>query len=686
MALSGTINGTTSNDYITAKIEWSATQNTGNNTSTITATLYYRKSSSASQATYGTLNGSISIDGVSTSVLKTVTLSPNNTWVSIGTATKTITHKDDGSRSVVIWAKGAISGTSLSSTDIGQTVTLNTIARATTPVLSNSSPTIGTSITITLNRASTAFTHTLTYTFGSASGTIGSGIATSKTWTVPTSFASQIPSGTSGTGTIVCQTYNGSTLIGTKSVSFTANLSSGAAPTINSVSISEGTEGLASKFGAYIKNKSKLKVSINASPSTGATIAKYETYIQAVPYSGQTFTSNLITTSGDIGVAVSVTDSRGFTATKSYTVTILDYSPPTISSFIVNRRDSSGAIKDDGTHLGVTFQSSITPLNNKNDKSWSIAYKESSAESWTTLGGETSEAEYSQYRSYWYTATTLDVNKAYDVQLTVTDYFGSVVSEAQVSTAFTIMDFRSTGKGMAIGKVSEKDRLEVAMESDFTKNVRIYAPTNTGTDDAFLRFHKNNENLLGFLSTYDNGSAIKLAMYDDSSGTNTYSGYVAIKKDGSMESSGMFGLPAVTIMTQYDSSSGLSLSTKYQKINLSTRRWSVNHNTELSSSGLKFNRAGSIMVSAQASFRDLTAGDAIWLAAIIGDDNITSSTSESECYAISGSTTQAITIAPKIIFVNKDDVLYLCARNTTSERGKVFYYPSSTYLSLLWLD
>lgn len=685
MALSGTINGTTSNNYITAKIEWSAAQSTANNTSTITATLYYRKSSSASEATYGTLNGSISIDGVSTSVSKSVTLSPNNAWVSIGTATRTITHKDDGSRSVAIWAKGAISGTSLSSTNIGQTVTLNTIARATTPVLSNSSPTIGTSITITLNRASTAFTHTLTYTFGNASGTIGTGIATSKIWVVPTSLASQIPSGTSGTGTIVCHTYNGSTLIGTKSVSFTANLSSSAAPTINSVSISEATSGIASKFGAYIKNKSKLSVSINASPSTGASITKYETYIQAVPYSGQTFTSNLITTSGDIGVAVTVTDSRGLTATRRYTVTILDYSPPTITSFVVDRRNSSGVKKDDGTHLGVSFQSSITPLNNRNDKSWSIAYKESSSESWITLGGATTDSNYSEDRSFYYVSANVDVNKAYDVRLTVTDYFGSVISESQVSTAFTIMDFRSTGKGLAIGKVSEVDRLEIAMESDFTNNVRIYTPTSSGTDDGFLRFIKKNGNLLGFLSTYSSGSSLKVAMYDDSSGTNLYSGYAAVNKDGSLETSGVVNSKCAKYVTSYGSN--LQLTQSYQKIALS---WATKLGTDLVSDngdgGIQCNRSGYVMVSAQASFRNLTAGDSVWLALINGESHISSSVSEAEYYLIAASTGQSLMIAPQIVKVNEGDVLYLCARNTTSARGQVFYYPSSTYLTLLWLN
>lgn len=690
MALSGTIKGTTSNKYITARITWSATQSKANNTSTITAELFYKKSNLLVPATYGTLKGEIIIAGVSTSVSKHVSLHTNE-WISIGTATTTVSHKDDGSASIVISAKGAISGTSLTSTTISQTIILDTISMATTPVLSNASPTIGNSITITLNRVSMNLTHTLSYTFGSASGTIGTGIATSKTWTVPTSLASQFPYATSGTGTIVCQTYNGSTLVGTKSVSFTANLSSGAAPTINSVSISEGTEGLASKFGAYIKNKSKLNVSINASPSTGTTITKYETYIQAVPYSGQTFTSNLITTSGNIGVTVIVTDSRGFIDSKTYTITILDYSAPTISSFVANRYDSSLTKADDGTYLGVTYKSSITSLNTKNDKNLLIEYKEASAESWTILY---SSSEYYTWDSTTYSkAGVLDANKAYEVRLTVSDYFGSTIYESKISTAFTIMDFRSTGKGMGIGKASEKDRLEIAMESDFTKNVRIYAPTNDGTDDAFLRFLKYNENLLGFLSTYDNGSAIKLAMYDDSSGTNTYSGYVAIKKDGSIESSGgVLSLPAITYKNPSGEDTTVSAgSSDFQVIPLAefSNEWSVVKYTSISSGEITFNRSGTVLLSAQANIAKLAAMDqfTVGLYTNFKDDRAT-------VIAETGAAFNTLTphiiasISPTVWRVSEGDIIKMRVKGSVynSSSFTVKGYPHQTYLTIQWLN
>ena len=72
------------------------------------------------------------------------------------------------------------------------------------PSTSASSVALGSSVTINTNRLSSSATHTLTYTFGSASGTIATNVGASTGWTPPLSLASQIPSATSGYCTITC--------------------------------------------------------------------------------------------------------------------------------------------------------------------------------------------------------------------------------------------------------------------------------------------------------------------------------------------------------------------------------------------------------------------------------------------------------------------------------------------------
>lgn len=81
---------------------------------------------------------------------------------------------------------------------------------------------MGSATTISISRASSSFTHTLTYSFGSATGTITTkATSTSVSWTPALALANQIPSTTSGTCTITCDTYNGSTKIGTKTCTLT---------------------------------------------------------------------------------------------------------------------------------------------------------------------------------------------------------------------------------------------------------------------------------------------------------------------------------------------------------------------------------------------------------------------------------------------------------------------------------
>ena len=106
MALSGTISGSTNNQYISARITWTATQNQNANTSTITATFQVRKSSSSSAATTGNGKWTLKIGNTSKTFEKSMNVVNNNSWVTIGSNTVTIAHNDDGTKSVSITGSG----------------------------------------------------------------------------------------------------------------------------------------------------------------------------------------------------------------------------------------------------------------------------------------------------------------------------------------------------------------------------------------------------------------------------------------------------------------------------------------------------------------------------------------------------------------------------------------------------
>ena len=98
-----------------------------------------------------------------------------------------LSHNADGTKSFTVAAfSGWLYGNG-DYTAAAKSFTLPTIPRATTPAIGP--VTIGGKATISLPRASASFTHTLTYTFGSASGTIATKVGSSYTWTSSQSLA-----------------------------------------------------------------------------------------------------------------------------------------------------------------------------------------------------------------------------------------------------------------------------------------------------------------------------------------------------------------------------------------------------------------------------------------------------------------------------------------------------------------
>ena len=218
-------------------------QSVANNTSTVKLRLECR-SISSSYTTKGSSGLTSKIDGTTVKNNAAVDMSSTNTWQNFGERTITVTHNADGtysaSKSGSFTCTAGSSNYSLSSGSASVTVKPATIPRASTPTLSSSSVTMGSSVTITTNRASSNFTHTLKYSFGNTSGTIATGVGASYTWTPPTSLASQITNKLNGTCTITCETYNGSTLLGTKTVTMTLSVPSASVPTLSASSVEMG--------------------------------------------------------------------------------------------------------------------------------------------------------------------------------------------------------------------------------------------------------------------------------------------------------------------------------------------------------------------------------------------------------------------------------------------------------------
>ena len=490
---SGSFNGTYP-QYATPYIFWSYDQSIPNNNTVLTATLKVKREKTGSTTNKASTPWSITIGGTKKSGTTSFKISSVSAgeYITKGSASKTISHNSDGSCSAVsISATIDISGTTLGTGSVSTSVTTSTIPRASQPTISASSVTMGSSVTIYTNRVSSSFTHSIYFSFGGISWrTISSGVGTSISWTPPVDLASQIPNGVSGTCTIHCETYNNGTYIGAKTTTLTLTVPSSVAPSISSISVSAGNSVVPASWGMYLQGKSQLKVVTNASGSYGSSITSYKvTGIDNNTYWSSNFTSGVLQISGTRTITVTVTDSRGRTATKTTTYTCVAYSNPSITTATVVRCNSDGTENEEGEYVKYSFSASVSAVSNKNTYSYKLGYKKNTDSSYTYI--TISNSAYTLSKSnVVISGVTFSVDNSYDFQFYVGDYFTSSSMVKSIGTGFTLMDFRSTGKGMAIGKVSEKDALEINMDmydknggliiSDrLTKSITITGDVNT---------------------------------------------------------------------------------------------------------------------------------------------------------------------------------------------------------------
>lgn len=324
--------------------------------------------------------------------------------------------------------------------------TIPTIPRATTPTLSAGTVAMGSAVTINLPRASSSFTHNVTYRFGNATGTINSNAGTSCSWTPPVSLAQQIKTSTSGIGTITVQTKNGSTVIGTKTINIALTVPASVVPTISAHTAVEATANLATKFGALVQSKSTLKVSTTAAGAQGSTITAYKTEVEGRSYTGNPCTTAALSKAGTVAVKTTVTDSRGRTASHTVNVTVIAYSPPGIATSAVARTS------DEATTGKFDYSYSISPVGNKNDKSFAIQYLNGST--WTDI--TRLSTDYSKTGSVT-SGAIFGVDATTRVRFVAKDYFSEVVIEREVGPTFTLMNFGAGGKSLAIGMLSAND-------------------------------------------------------------------------------------------------------------------------------------------------------------------------------------------------------------------------------------
>ena len=336
---------------------------------------------------------------------------------------------------------------------------------ATQPTLSDATVEMGESVTISTPAVNSSYRHTLRYAFGKATGTIAEGIASSKSWTPPVSLASQIPDAVSGIGTIYCDTYSGSTLLGTKSVSITLTIPSSVVPSAGKLTaaVAEDT----SDTGQFVRGMGKAAVSLSGAAGVyGSTIKSYSVSGGGWSSNESTLTTGVLQAAGEITFTAVVTDSRGRTAQTTCAIEVIAYDKPGISSLSVYRCDSTGAKKNAGTYAAIEIKASYSAITG-NTVTLKAAYK------------LTSDANYGSDTALTNNGKTviggaLSASHTYDVRITVADKFNTTTVTAGLRTKNVIWSVLPKGLGFAIGKVAElANWLDVAWNTRIRGNLQV---------------------------------------------------------------------------------------------------------------------------------------------------------------------------------------------------------------------
>jgi hypothetical protein len=378
----------------------------------------------------GSRSNSCIVGGVSKTFTSAAISTGGGTTITLGTTTHGINHNADGTASVSLsttfYPKANIAGKTVNSVTASGTITLDTIPRASS-VTCNSFY-IGDSTTITINRASANFTHTIKFVYGNVSGTIATKTSeTSIGWTVDkTEFYGQIPNGTTGYGSVICETYNGNTLIGTTTANFNAYAKqSDCVPTV-SATISDtnsGTSGASGNSAIIVKHLSKPQVTITATPKYSATIKSYRIYCG----DGQLSTASSATFSGGISspiITVTATDSRGYSSSATYNLSSLgrwkEYIYPTVTTFTVARTESTS---DTVNLRAVANYYNGSFGNSSNSYTFSYRYRLSGGTwgSWTNLASTVS----GNLVTGTATISGISTEKSYDFRVKISDYFSA---------------------------------------------------------------------------------------------------------------------------------------------------------------------------------------------------------------------------------------------------------------------
>lgn len=350
-----------SGDVASLLFSWTAEQSVETNTSAISWTLKGHRTKATNYVMAGGFK--VVIDGETVYGKSTDYRIEMRNGTVIASGKKTITHNPDGTRTFTVYVEGGIYYYAVNCTGTN-TFTLDTIPRASSITCTEAS--IESNPTITISRASSSFTHTITYQFGSLTGTIAEKTsATSITnWTIPTDFYAQMPDGKLLDGELLCTTYNGNTQIGntTRCRLWVTTDEAKCKPDVFGTvrDVNERTLALTDDENTLVRGWSSAECIATATPKNSAVITKMlvNSLKTTILVNGNEVTGSILWAGVDTGsFDFYVEDSRGYSNRYPVTKTLIPY--VTLTTHVTAQRTdpTSGraTLKIEGNYYSGSF-------------------------------------------------------------------------------------------------------------------------------------------------------------------------------------------------------------------------------------------------------------------------------------------------------------------------------------------
>jgi hypothetical protein len=356
-----------------------------------------------------------------------------------------------------------------------------------TATLSTQNLTSGETVRLTIAPDSNSYSHKYKLSFGTNMETSLTNVAAGTKIvdiSIPDSWANQIPNATQKTdGTLIVETYNGNTKIGTYTITgLVFKVRSNATPTLGTITKSiirtVGGQSYANVGDYYVQNKSAVRVQTTASGALGSTITSIAVTLSG--YSGSAYngsssggsldwTSGLLTISGTITITVTATDSRGRTVTATTNITVTAYNKPS-GTLAVRRVNAQGADDVLGEYGAYVKTSTYTAIGT-NSMTVKMQIDSGTAVSISTDSGDLLPGNRQQFSQI----------SEYTVTLILQDAFETVNIVVKLPTAQFLIGLGSDGTRMALMKAVNENLSKNGKNGvlEISNLVQVYIGTET---------------------------------------------------------------------------------------------------------------------------------------------------------------------------------------------------------------